>query len=376
MNTIPPKPANCLRIAHTADWHLRDEHLGLRKRGPDFTKAALAVVESACQNGCELIVNAGDILNVSRPSSQNITDLNAIHQRLKALGLPMLVISGNHDMASPSWSEAVLETDGKTGIIPADNLRHKQGGVNFTCLPWMPRAALVERLARVPDGDVLVWHGEVQEFRGYPGDSCVTVADLTPARFQAVLLGDIHKRGYVEATAEGAPCLVGYPGATEIVKRDDPLLHSYEIIDLPLDGSAPTHYQVMIETRPALVFHISSDADLEEVIAKVTAVADSEPMVFIRYAKSVEGVKARLHAAIDVNKVILREEPLPEVVLALDTPGQEGEFVSARQVTDFIPDLFPVPGPLQDLGALLCDPARNADDLINAYVAKRQEEAA
>ena len=370
---IPKKPNNCLRVAHTADWHLRDRHLDTSVRGPDFTAVALQMVEDAKERDCDIIVNAGDVLNVSRPSSQNIKDLQRINKRLLELELPMLLITGNHDMTKPTWiSHFGRGSVGRFGIIPADHwtevVESKDGQrVRFTCLPWMPREELADTLdAFTPSADtveILVWHEAIREFCGFPSEARPTVKELQPEKFKAILLGDIHQRNYME-TEEG--CLIGYPGATELCAKDEPLAHSYEILDIPFDGGPITHYPAPLKTRPVVTFHATSESQVQPLIDKIKEQESEGPMVFVRYNPNIEKFVDRVRSAVS-SDCILRLEPIGAVVLDLTSPTAGMEDV---RLEDLVPRFFTQMTSLCTLATRLCNPQAQPSILISEYTAE------
>lgn len=368
---------------------MRDAHLGVIRRGPDFTKALHQAIDTARRYGCQAILNGGDILNAAKPSSQNIADLMEIDAKLVAAKLPMFVISGNHDKSSPPWLEAIVPhrltpfpdcanvpIGAVTGLIPADNLTLVHDNLTFHCLPFLLKESLAAELAILSPKDVVLWHGSVQELMGFPDPDAAAYADLQLHKWRAFLMGDIHTRNYEDVpNGNGTTTLVGYCGATELVLRNDPLNYSVEIVDIPYDRSLPVrHFPVEIKTRTALAYQVNSEPQLQEVLAKISTKAHEHPIVFVRYNRDVENARTRLLAAIDSNRGIMRAEPMSAMsfggLSALDLKNAE----AARPLPEFAGSFFPGNLRLAELGARLCSADLNPSVELSLYVDTRLQE--
>lgn len=375
---IPPKKPGYTRVCHTADNHLRDSHLGVLRRGADFTAALNAAVDAAITHKCDFIVNGGDILNASRPSSGNIADLVMLDNKLRQAKLPMLVISGNHDMADPPWIDAILAAhrvpgdagnldDG--GLIPADNKRFNLHGLEVECVPFMVREYLEPYLREKPKADIMVWHGTVQELVGFPAPSAPTYGDMHLAKWRVVMMGDIHRRNYdnVEGT------IIGYSGATELVAKNDPLEYSVEIFDIPtFPGACVDHYQCIIPTRKILTFTIGSENQLNEVLTKIEDQIDKNPIIFVSYNKHIDNVLARLKTVATPERCILRAEPY--VTGGHLSAVSLGSAPVLRPLADFAEGFFQASPHLAPLARQLCDENNDPNVLLSEFIDKRMSE--
>lgn len=350
-------------------------HLQSTRRGPDFTAAANQVCDIAAHYGCDLIANCGDILNATRPSADNLVALSNIDSILAEYGIPMFCIDGNHDYSDPSWLEVAVgyqnvAVDRTAGIINANNqVFNLPGGLRMLCLPWMSKEALIARLAQeVERVDIIMWHGAVREFCGFPTDDNVAIADFKPFERRLVLLGDIHKRQFQTVDR----CIIGYPGATELVKQDEPLKHSVTIFDIPYDPTADTiMHEVPLETRPAFAFRIMSEDQLHEVLAKLQPHLAKDPIIFIRYNPNITGIVGRLNAAIDVNKAFLRAEPINMDVAALGLEDSGTAEAEVKPLSEFVIPFFNGNLELIELASKLCERGSNPTALVIEYVDKK-----
>ena len=152
-------------------------HLGVSRRGRDFTDAALACVRTAHDNGAKVILHGGDILNARRPDSSDVAALEEVDSELKARGIAMLAIEGNHDKADPPWPSIVGRTaeDGEdlsaaTGLVDITGKDVVFRGLSIRGAGCLPAPWLAENIAASRrDGDlpdIILWHGMCVELIG------------------------------------------------------------------------------------------------------------------------------------------------------------------------------------------------------------------
>lgn len=337
-------------IAHTADWHLRDSHLGLPSRGACFTAAAKNAVLEAIRAKAHAMVLCGDVFNSSTPSPQNLADFDDIHNMAIAAGLPILTISGNHDESSLSWQALFrkLKSDSeKSGIIDIEGkVFTLSTGLTVVGLPPVKGCELKEALRKAAPADVCLWHGAVREMCGYPTESAVSIVDLEEElrKYKLFLLGDIHVRNYM-TTQFGTTW--GYPGALEIVKRDDPLEHSIEVFDISTGSVA--HKSVAVQSSEVLVFRAETEASMPVLLSKLKEFSETTGgLAFIAFSPRIENALSRMNSVIDRRKVVLRAAPLPvagnmvlpklgEVSSGVQDPSS---FSGLPALSDYLRDAF------------------------------------
>lgn len=392
--TKPPAPqaqTPQLNIIHTADWHLRLSHLGVTARGPDFFNAAMSAVDLAVEASLETptcMVICGDQLNNVTPPPAVVRQLRDIHDRLVEKNIPGFCILGNHDQTDPPWNELFREDDGlnsESGLIDITGRSVTWRGVKFHGLPPVHSAQLPELIEKLPynledaDGpEIALWHGSLADFTGYPVEGMLTVADLPLDRLDAFLLGDIHKRQYV--TSGPRPCIVGYPGATELCNKMEPLTHSVTKFTVR-DGRLGAGEELPVKFRPALAVRIAKEEDITKAIHRIKGAQDACPMVFVSYNPQLPGVGKRLRENLDLTKILLRDEPEEDII------SQQGMSIAAvlqAQATSFnasvttpeqlLLDKLGADSPLSRLGTSLCAVGITAQPLINEYVATRMAE--
>lgn len=82
---------------HLADTHLGYEQYGVRERFNDFSRAFWEITDEAVERRVDFVVIAGDLFN--KRAIDALTLIHAIEglEKLKAEGIPVIAIEGNHD---------------------------------------------------------------------------------------------------------------------------------------------------------------------------------------------------------------------------------------------------------------------------------------
>jgi exonuclease SbcD len=149
-----------MRILHTADWHLGKVLKG-RERTPEIRQALQRLLELVRSERIELVLVAGDLFDRSVVSSEAEAAAFEFFVGLRALGVPALVIAGNHD--SRERLEALSPLLSLTGATVFGNLRFaEQGGVvealgaRVALLPFLSERRLV-KTGDLLQGDSADW---------------------------------------------------------------------------------------------------------------------------------------------------------------------------------------------------------------------------
>lgn len=335
---LPDRPAaGTVRLAHTADNHLRLSASGSTVRGTDFLQAMLSGVEGAAARGAAAMIVAGDMINAPENLPAVASQLQQVHKLAAAKGLPVLAIQGNHDMAQPSWIEIcgagrTPDVAPPSGLSLLENVTVDVRGLKVRGMPFMAADALREQLSRTDiSWDVLTWHGSVQEFAKFPTENSIKLEDFAVRSQAAVLLGDIHVCEYYVNPTAG---IIGYSGATELCKRDEPLTHTVTLLDFVKTGGA---WQcigfelIPVKHRPVVTLNVDREADLEDALRVVRSkVLEHGPiLVLATYNAKVEGVRAALYAAAGEHGIVRVESY---------TLSELGQQVDSRMVNGVIPD--------------------------------------
>ena len=189
------------------------------------THALRSILQMAVEEKADAVVIAGDVYDRAVPPTEAVSLLDEFLTELTEKGIPVIMISGNHDCGERvAFADRILEHRGLyiAGAVqdaPKDVvLRDEWGEVHFICLPFVKPAAagaadsagavqkLLEQVPAAPESRaVLVTHYFVTGDRGEEpqlSDSETTVnvggLDNVPSscfqRFAYTALGHIHRR--------------------------------------------------------------------------------------------------------------------------------------------------------------------------------------
>ena len=222
-----------MRFIHTADWHLGRAIKGISLI-EDQAHILNQIVALAGETRPDLVVVAGDVYDRAVPSAEAVSLLDDTLVRLvKGLGIPVLLIAGNHDSAERVgyggriFRDENLFVFGPLSAAPEPVvLRDEHGEVRFFGVPYAGPLAAREALgiaeiadheavlrecsarcaAKVPAGAraVLVAHafvsgGEVCESeRGLAVGGTGEVSAGALAGFHYVALGHLHRSQAVD----------------------------------------------------------------------------------------------------------------------------------------------------------------------------------
>jgi DNA repair exonuclease SbcCD nuclease subunit len=357
-----------VRLVHTADNHLRMSSSGSLERGRDFFRAALSVVEIAGERGAHAIINAGDMLNSPENLPEVARQLAMIDQECQARRLDMYVVQGNHDFAEPSWI-SVQEMQNTTTGLTGGGVKLLDGSIQvgrlkILGLPFMTPDELRKTLAEAEPHHVLVWHGAVLEFAKFPSENIITCEELAKGPWKTVLLGDIHVRQYLRCN----DTVIGYPGATELCKKDEPLEHSCTVMDFDATTGVLLGFEyVPVAHRPVLTLTIADETALAAAVVQVQQTASVTPafLLLATYADSVDNVRMRLQQAAGP-KAIVRAQAYSTASMQVDTRRQAGELDKLPQ--DYLDRFIPKDSALFRLGQQLCEPDANVNELLRGHV--------
>lgn len=335
-----------MKLGHSADWHLMSMHLRTTSRRPDFLRAIKSAIDKAVENGCAALLACGDILDKKNPNSENIEDLAEVDRYAREKGLKILAITGDHDKADPTWLDLLQKftkrTDETAGIINIDNrryvLEHEGETLTIVGRPFMDPEEFVESLKVEEPADVLTWHHMIQEFADFPDAVKLSLEEVPLDKFRAFLLGDLHKREYIHHAA--GDCVVGYPGALETIKRNEPIEHSITVFDFNEKNLLESAQEIPTWSRKIVLSRMETEDQVDGLIKSLSKLKDLKPLVFGRYSTKLDDPVGRIQRAIGNDDALLRLQALPSVKLdGLFTPT--GDIQPGKSVEDFVYDFFP-----------------------------------
>jgi DNA repair exonuclease SbcCD nuclease subunit len=362
-----------VKIAHTADTHLRARQYGYKSRGDDFFSAACQVVTKAKEEGCACILNAGDILDVVKPSSDTGEYLKRLNKVLIENEMIMYTISGNHDLTKPHWIEVLTDEADEFGIKLVDYKLFTIPGSSIKVygLPYMTRDRLLQQ--RIPaEAHIIMWHGTVKEMYNFAGEKDVSLEDFP--RNKHIMLGDIHEYKLISRDDPGGPpmdthYLASYPGSTELCSFGEPTEKVFNVwkFDGREDSNSLLNVKTIpIETRPAVRYELYNEQDLEEAIAELRS-APANIMVYVKHDPDLENVRSRIRAVLDDKDSIFRSDKFPSKKFNAAVIEKEIEEVD---VSDFLGNFMQPGTSLHELGDALLKTPDNASALMDAFIDK------
>lgn len=297
-----------IKIAHIADCHLRSQQYGYKVRGADFFEGMKNAVLACLNAGAKHILCSGDLFDTTSPSSRVVVDqLGAISSILHNHKATMYVSAGNHDLTDPHWACSCV-TDDPYGVKvpePREVICIEDGDESLTvvALPWMPPQELRDTLTTTPSADILMWHGEIKEFTGYPKPEAVEIADFPKGKWTVIAMGDQHVHEYIRRD-DGL--VIAYPGSTESCSKSeehDKMAYMYTFDHKTLISIE----DVPFKTRPKQVLTLHTDEDVDRAGNELISGA----LVYCEH-NNLKNVRNRLMAAAD-------KRGLDPVILTLTT---------------------------------------------------------
>jgi exonuclease SbcD len=206
-----------LRIVHLADSHLGfSSYSRLDQHGQNRIEEMVysgfeQAVEKIIQIHPDAVVHAGDVFHHVRPKIKPLVIFQRGLQRLNGAGIPVIVISGNHD-APKSYSQTspFRLFDGLRGVYIAQRYQYERfeiGDYNFHCIPfclepqdYLDEFQKIERKGR----DVLVMHGLVESLKNRKMRSVgehELKDSLLKSEFDYIALGHFHGQTPIAANA-------------------------------------------------------------------------------------------------------------------------------------------------------------------------------
>lgn len=291
-----------IKVAHIADVHLRTQQYGYKSRGYDFFSGFRNAVQACIDAGADCILCSGDLFDTTSPASTLVVDqLAEVDAMLRAKEIEMIVSPGNHDGNTPHWASIFNKISTGRGGVRVPNAsavvtvesKDKDAVVSVTALPWMTPTDLRTELEVAPKATILMWHGEIKEFTGYPKPDAIEVADFPSGKWQLIAMGDQHVHKMVKRE-DGL--VVAYPGSTESCSSAEE--HDKKAYMYTFSCSGDTTVlkdisDVPFETRPKQKLELHTEEDVERACENLI----SGSLVYCHYNRNLKNVRNRLIAA-------------------------------------------------------------------------------
>lgn len=278
-----------MRIVHLADSHLgfrqlqRVDAAGRNLREQDVAAAFAQAIERAVALAPDAVVHAGDLFDSHHPSAAALRVALDGLARLRAAGIPIILVAGNHETpraASPEHIYSVLERFGEgVHAIHGAPRTVRLGGLAVHGIPYdndLARMGDAVRAARPEPGaahSVLVAHLGLTGLGGVVGPEASLALPgetLAGARaFSYVALGHLHTFAPVADNA-------AYAGSTERLSwADDAPVKGIVEVDLGRERT-DSGYLVRhgVDVRPQLELEPVDAAAVDDLTAAIVARAE------------------------------------------------------------------------------------------------------
>jgi exonuclease SbcD len=147
-------------VLHFADLHIGVENhgrpdpaTGLHSRLADFLRSFDELVEYALSNPVDLVLFAGDAYKNREPSPTHQREFARRLQRLSSAGIPVFLLTGNHDLPSTIGRADTLDIFATLEVpnvhvarLPGTYLIDTRSGpIQILAIPWVVRSHLLSR---------------------------------------------------------------------------------------------------------------------------------------------------------------------------------------------------------------------------------------
>lgn len=381
-----------LIIAHLADCHLRATQYGSKERGTYFYKGLVSAINKAYEFGAQIILCAGDLLDSNNPGPGVVMfQLRQVDALLKSLNMPMLTIQGNHDNVTPSWLyqfEDPENTGIRPGICPIGNdpggfvSYYSEGnpplrieGYHFADNDQF-REIINSRPAHMqPCPEILMWHGELKEFCGYPKEEAISIREFPNNSWKLVAMGDQHIHKHIVRDTDGM--VISYPGSTEMCSESEEAEKSMKFYEWSSDGNQwhlDKIYSVPFKTQKVLRTAITTQEELLEILNTLSTEKDPV-LAYVRYDKHIPDIVGQLTDAAKTGSHILRLTPMMPDRPDMNALSRESvikgpsEFFEEHS-EDLIGDLE-TRSRISGLCKGMLDPRTDHRDILNKYCEER-----
>lgn len=149
-----------MKILHLADLHIGVENYGridpasgLHSRLNDYLARLDEAIALGLEAGVDLVLIAGDVYKSRTPNPTHQREFARRVQQLRAAGVPLFILTGNHDIspaAGRAHSVEIFDALGVEGVTIAHRPRlhtiaTRAGPLQILAVPWVTRQMLLSR---------------------------------------------------------------------------------------------------------------------------------------------------------------------------------------------------------------------------------------
>ncbi len=205
-----------------SEYHKIDPVTGLNQREQDVYNAWEQVIENILQIHPDVVLHTGDLFHTPRPSNRAIRIALEGIQRISDAGIPLVIISGNHETPRIKSTGSIFES---IALFPhvyaaytSEYKRFRIGECDFHCVPHCSLSEELEAAFEAVETDDAkynvflshgAWTGKLDYSMGEFNEQRIPdVAQALNIEFDYVALGHYHKHLDINDT-------VSYCGSTE-----------------------------------------------------------------------------------------------------------------------------------------------------------------
>jgi exonuclease SbcD len=370
-----------MKILHLSDLHFgalshsrTDPATGIQSALLSVNRCWEAAMDIAEDEHPDLVILAGDQFQSKNPDALSLNFFRAGLRRLEGVGVPVVMIDGNHDGRAQPHHPSIAEMfDDRPRVYAAATPEIVEaGGLRVACLPWVSRAPLMasragisraeaetavfDHLSRILAGfraeqvDVLTGHWSVQgavldneRDISMLSEPVIPLADLEG--FPLVAFGHIHR-----AQMLGAPAFGNYSGSIDRMNFGEEREEKgcYEI---RLGNPTETIWHPLPARRFVTIDPWEeglNNADVDEAIVRVLDVPPANADVVRAKVLAMGAQIVYVHPLIE-REVVRRAESVTETLTPTDALDQ---WMTLREI-----DEDRRPGIRETAKALITEPA-------------------
>jgi len=256
-------------IAHCADQHFGSGK-GLFSMGGEFSyldrtvSACDRLVESFRSKGVDGVISAGDLWHTKNPTPEEIGAVIRFLLELDTLGVPCIIIPGNHDQQNPTTTvlDHLRPLQGKLSnvILVNDPKVYDLWGLKVAVVPGHRNECVSDLVGEDPD--ILVIHADVKGGAYDNGVKSYRGLDLSPySSIPYIALGDFHSRQRINNAA--------YPGSAYQTKfGEKSLKRGYLLVKWTKSGPKAKPVNIP-QDYPLITIEVETQDQLNSRLAEI-----------------------------------------------------------------------------------------------------------
>jgi exonuclease SbcD len=354
-----------IRIMHFADAHFGietygkiDPETGLNTRLLDFRKALDCAIEKALAAGVHVALFAGDAYKSRDPSQTHQREFASCIRRLTESGVPVVMITGNHDLPNAKGRANAIEIYRTLGVnnvyiatIPEVlKLETPAGVLQIACLPYLLRSNILSReqirnktvqettclmaekyadyigyLSRQLDpslpsvflGHFWIKNAKVSSQSGYLSvvEPEVLVSTVANSAFDYVAMGHIHKFQDLNKRCQPPVVYCGSIERTDFSERNEDKgfvlaevakgYAAYEFIGIPTRKFVDIEVDADVSEPTERILQAISEAQVEDAVVRLKYRISQDRLALVRDA-DIRRALSSAHTVVSISKDVIR----------------------------------------------------------------------